>query len=237
MKKLLTLSLSLATITAVPAFAEVDSKIHKLCIEAKDYSGCVRSMKGESSSSDAVATEKCWGNGLKRRCLAKEGIDNLGMPKLTGWFYQYDAGGDIQYYEADLERTNRLNKPMAKRYFIPHKGQKRYTGLKSVRRVFVNAKPGYSGSSTTIGSASTSCSAYGGQAFCNTTPAPTINIPGSSSQPAKIDTAEGLIVYDCKEQTVGVYFGEGKGQKWHKQPSTGCSDISFEELEVLNFKL
>ena len=27
---------------SLPAFAEVDSKIHKLCIEAKDYAGCVR---------------------------------------------------------------------------------------------------------------------------------------------------------------------------------------------------
>jgi len=35
---------------SLPAFAEVDPKIHKLCIEAKDYAGCVSSMKGESSS-------------------------------------------------------------------------------------------------------------------------------------------------------------------------------------------
>ena len=34
--------------TALPALAEVDSKIHKLCIEAKDYAGCVRAMKGET---------------------------------------------------------------------------------------------------------------------------------------------------------------------------------------------
>ena len=33
---------------SLPAFAEVDSKIHKLCIEAKDYAGCVRAMKGET---------------------------------------------------------------------------------------------------------------------------------------------------------------------------------------------
>ena len=29
--------------------AEVDPKIHKLCIEAKDYAGCVRAMKGEDT--------------------------------------------------------------------------------------------------------------------------------------------------------------------------------------------
>jgi hypothetical protein len=31
---------------SLPAFAEVDSKIHKLCIEVKDYAGYVRAIKG-----------------------------------------------------------------------------------------------------------------------------------------------------------------------------------------------
>ena len=39
---------------SLPAFAEVDSKIHKLCVEAKDYSGCVRSMKGETMPTSRV---------------------------------------------------------------------------------------------------------------------------------------------------------------------------------------
>jgi len=29
--------------------AQVDPKIHKLCIEAKDYAGCVRSMQGDTT--------------------------------------------------------------------------------------------------------------------------------------------------------------------------------------------
>ena len=39
---------------SLPAFAEVDPKIHKLCIEAKDYSGCVRAMKGETMPTSRV---------------------------------------------------------------------------------------------------------------------------------------------------------------------------------------
>ena len=35
---------------SLPAFAEVDSKIHKLCIEAKDYLGCVKAMVGDTST-------------------------------------------------------------------------------------------------------------------------------------------------------------------------------------------
>ena len=45
---------------SLPAFAEVDSKIHKLCIEAKDYAGCVRAMKGEIIPSEKTgAGNKC----------------------------------------------------------------------------------------------------------------------------------------------------------------------------------
>ena len=34
--------------------SEVDPKIHKLCIEAKDYAGCVRAMRGETMPTSRV---------------------------------------------------------------------------------------------------------------------------------------------------------------------------------------
>ena len=48
MNKLLAISISSASIAigAIPAVAEVDAKTHKLCLEAKDYLGCVKAMKG-----------------------------------------------------------------------------------------------------------------------------------------------------------------------------------------------
>ena len=51
-KKLIAISIASASIAigAIPALAEVDPKIHKLCIEAKDYLGCVRAMKGETAT-------------------------------------------------------------------------------------------------------------------------------------------------------------------------------------------
>ena len=39
---------------SLPAFSEVDSKIHKLCIEAKNYAGYVRAMKGEIVPSEKL---------------------------------------------------------------------------------------------------------------------------------------------------------------------------------------
>ena len=49
MQKLLAISIASASIAigAIPAVAEVDAKTHKLCLEAKDYLGCVRAMTGK----------------------------------------------------------------------------------------------------------------------------------------------------------------------------------------------
>lgn len=46
------LSFATALFVAAPAFAQVDPKVHKLCVEAKDYLGCVKAMTG--SASDAT---------------------------------------------------------------------------------------------------------------------------------------------------------------------------------------
>ena len=49
MKRLLFLAMP-ALLVGIPASAEVESKIHKLCIEAKDYLGCVKAMKGDTTT-------------------------------------------------------------------------------------------------------------------------------------------------------------------------------------------
>ena len=56
MNKLLAISIASASIAirAIPALAEVDAKIHKLCIEAKDYVGCVKAMNGDLNPSSRL---------------------------------------------------------------------------------------------------------------------------------------------------------------------------------------
>ena len=87
MKKLLTFTLSISTIAAVPVAAEVDPKIHKLCIEAKDYSGCVKSqgvIMGSDTASSGTAqlrTKKMYDKLYdfnKRQFIVKN-------PSLAGW--------------------------------------------------------------------------------------------------------------------------------------------------------
>ena len=49
-------AIAIASVIATGAFirpvqaGEVDPSIHKLCVEAKDYAGCVRAMKGDTSN-------------------------------------------------------------------------------------------------------------------------------------------------------------------------------------------
>lgn len=54
MKNLVVIFVAASMVGVFPALAEVDPKIHKLCIEAKDYAGCVRAMKGDTSSSTVI---------------------------------------------------------------------------------------------------------------------------------------------------------------------------------------
>lgn len=51
MNKLIAISIASVSIAigTIPAVAEVDAKTHKLCLEAKDYLGCVKAMKGETT--------------------------------------------------------------------------------------------------------------------------------------------------------------------------------------------
>ena len=68
-------------LAANPAFAEVDPKIHKLCVEAKDYAGCVRAMKGDTTP----VTETRMRMGLQ---------DELGNACPAG--YAYSGGGQCR---------------------------------------------------------------------------------------------------------------------------------------------
>lgn len=220
---------------SLPAFAEVDSKIHNLCIEAKDYSGCVKSMKGDTTTK---GVDQCWGRGLRRFCLAKGGNDIFGMPKIVDWLYDYDENGNIMYYETSLQGRRDNGRPDFKRYFIPHKGQKRYYGIRFIFRRSFAANPGKSSTTTVIGSDKTNCNSYGSSVYCKTTPAQSITIPGKTASPGGIDSVSGLYVFDCKEKTRGFYINGESRRAWKKLTTIPkCSDIPFDKFEVLNYKL
>ena len=73
------LATALFAIGARASLAEVDPKIHSLCLEAKDYLGCVKAMEKSNNLGSNVTgrVEECWGDW----CLAKSGRDVLGKLK------------------------------------------------------------------------------------------------------------------------------------------------------------
>jgi hypothetical protein len=50
------LPIAVAVLLAGPVMAQVDPKIHKLCLEAKDYAGCVRAMTATPDSQQSPST-------------------------------------------------------------------------------------------------------------------------------------------------------------------------------------
>lgn len=67
---------SAAVLMALPAIAQPDPRIHKQCLEAKDYLGCVRAMKGEDSQNNPS------------RVITQQGADIAeGNQCPVGWAY------------------------------------------------------------------------------------------------------------------------------------------------------
>jgi len=83
MNKLIAAIATIGLALPLPLLAEVDPKVHKLCIEAKDYQGCVRAMESGGASGDL------------QRVIQQRGADILeGNQCPSG--YAYCGGGLCQ---------------------------------------------------------------------------------------------------------------------------------------------
>ncbi len=72
---------------------EVSPAIHKLCIDAKDYAGCVRAMKGDTTSTT--------------RIINSQGADIAeGNQCPSGWAYV--GGGNCQQVKCEYDKVNGL---------------------------------------------------------------------------------------------------------------------------------
>lgn len=273
MKKLLLTLAGIGLALPAPLLAEVDPKIAEFCLKAQDFQGCVNAMTGSSKKEQAENVQpKCWGSGTNRSCLAKPGSDRFGMATLVDWLYTETAEGSIVYSEADLgylrsskdpeHDPKHDGQPHYKYNLIPHKGQKRYIGIRMVERFFDKGAAGTAGTSMTLGSAQTTCNSsgsatanaygssygnmYGGSAYgsssgytnCTSTPAPTINIPGAASRPAGVVSSSFVFVMDCKDKTAALYVGGRRKSKWFSYPDAyDCSEYNWDEMDQLQITL
>ncbi len=215
-----------------PAQAGIDPVIHNICIDSKDYTGCVQSQTVGIQVPTRVS-EECWkDDDNDRLCVASEGEDRFGLPKKEGWIYWTDINGNVSYYEWDGKRRWENGRPRPVFYMIPHKSEPRYIGSNQLFRYMQNPTPSRS---ATIGSANTYCSGSGAYLSCKTTPAPTITIPGNAGGTI---TERLLYVFDCKESTWVYYNENGRPSgKWLKDTSTQPSCKEIKELPILEYKL
>lgn len=84
MNKLLAISIASASIAigAIPAVAEVDSKIHALCLDAKDYSGCVQTQTSLSSKTEVAPIDSTKSEPIESTAWQKHLNEN---PNLKAW--------------------------------------------------------------------------------------------------------------------------------------------------------
>ena len=57
--KAILLSSSLISAAAIPAFATIDPELHQLCVDARDYSGCIKMHQQGAESQTTLSLNAC----------------------------------------------------------------------------------------------------------------------------------------------------------------------------------
>ena len=80
-----------AVLTAVPAIAQVNPSIHKLCLEAKDYAGCVKLQAGSKSEPQTVINNLGAAMATGNRCPSGYAYSGAGYCRAV--YCNYKHGG------------------------------------------------------------------------------------------------------------------------------------------------
>ena len=174
MKRLIFFALSVS-LTSQPVLAQVDSDIHALCIDAKDYSGCVNLNK----------------NSEKILKASKEERDILGEEIIKGWIsYEAPAGKSVSYVNPET-----IKKLMVRSTFG------RYFQFSYLQRDYVPPVPAKQGYYGPWKPEETTCEWKSGKRYCTTYPASRNWYPGTPAQQESVKEEESLAIVDCKDRT------------------------------------
>lgn len=78
------------------ASSKVCPDAHSACLDARDCSGCVNSF--QNGVQQGSVGEKYWLSGRQKHCVAGEGSDRFGMPKIASNIYEFTDDGSIRYW-------------------------------------------------------------------------------------------------------------------------------------------
>lgn len=173
MKHLLLL-LSLLTFVR-PVSAQLDAEIHSLCIDAKDYSGCINTNK--KSESNIIPPRKT--------------IDFLQDDLVEGWtFYEGPFGKSVTYIKPDTTK-----KLMVRSIFG------RYFQFSYIQRNYVPPVPATDGYYGAMKPEKTTCEWKNKKSICTTYPATRRWHPGAPGQLETFKEESSLAIIDCKDKT------------------------------------
>ena len=206
------------TLTAQTVEASVDPKIHKQCLNAKDYKGCIKINSNQSQGYKNQEKDNCFGykNAVEAWCLAGSGKDFLGEEKIKGWAYKEVPEHKMVLYINPTLSQLKVDNSYG-RYLI------KTSILRSFRK-FIADRPMQQ---TTVGGTKTDCSISGygssniyGDAFgdtgfnnrfrslnnfygsmkCNTSSPETMWIPGQIGQSEGVDQDKYHDIIDCDKR-------------------------------------
>ncbi len=190
--------------------AGVDSELHKLCIDVKDYEGCIRVHSGQSNNEQIEA------NGTD--------LDFLGMPKIQGWVINEVPQKNVVTY---------INPKISK---VKVRGvYGRYFHIERVVRFYQNPKAATTGYSTTLGSSQTNCYSYSENSIDCTTKAPTtIDVPGKPAVPGGIRQFYYDYIVDCAEGTLAAHVNGKVNSGWSSVRGTFAESYSKQLCPDIN---
>ncbi len=191
--------------------AEIDPKVHKACLAAIDFQGCIRAY-----------TEPV---------IKIESVDFLGRPPIKGWRAWEDRSDNSIYY---VDHNN-VNKVKVRNLYG------RYIQYQYVKRWYQEAVAGTPGYQKTIGSATTTCVENdSGPKTCTTTPAQTKYVPGEKEIIAGVYQDKSVVIIDCLDRTgkwikIKTSLGDQHSKKWKSiERKMLTQQIADENCSIIN---
>tara|TARA_B100000674_G_C37899700_1_gene943104 strand:- start:272 stop:988 length:717 start_codon:yes stop_codon:yes gene_type:complete len=202
--------------------------MHKKCLEARDYAGCMRVQSGSKATTRESSDQQCE---PYKFCTATAGMDPLGRPKIQGWRMKYKPSErSVTYLRPSFRKVNVRGET------------NRYVEFEMLIRFIEDPRAATAPTTTTIGSSQTNCTGYGSWISCSTTPPATITLPGSAGRTGGIREVSYITVIDCKDKTAGMHSNGKLLGRWEEvKPGTYASALKdacpiINSLKTSSFK-
>jgi hypothetical protein len=164
------------------------------CLNARDYEGCMRFHGGSKVNEICNSLQAGW-------CIADEGNDILGAPKLKGLLYRSMPSKMMVTYKS-LKPARLTVRGDSSRYI-------------STNFAIRKQRESRAGRIIDVGAAITSCSAINGSLSCITIPPLTLSSAGVTGG---VSTQAYSIIIDCIDKTYATYKGGMRFTNWEILP-------------------